>query len=324
MMRWLLAIVLLLPAVALAQEQHSALSAHGEAASQIAALTWVLFALAAFVFALVAAATWIALAGPARLRGMLASRQTIVIAGFVFPVVVLTVLLFTGLRLTAALSSDVANPLKISVRGEQWWWRVSYILPDGGRFESANEIRIPVGKAVQFELTSADVIHSFWIPSLAGKMDMIPGRVTSLRLSAERPGIYRGICAEYCGGPHAWMALSVIAVPQAEFDDWLSKAAQPPSLSQAQRAGGELFMAAGCGGCHTISGTQANGSIGPALTKLGTRRMLAAGALPMSEDSIARFITHGPEIKPGNKMPPFRMLSTAELSALSAYLMAQR
>ena len=324
MMRGLLAIVLLMPAVASAQEQHSALSAHGEAASQIAALTWVLFALAGFVFALVAAATWIALAGPARLRAMLASRQTIVIAGFVFPVVVLSVLLFTGLRLTAALTSDAANPLKISVRGEQWWWRVSYGLPDGGRFESANEIRIPAGRAVQFELTTADVIHSFWIPSLAGKMDMIPGRVTTLRLSAERPGIYRGICAEYCGGPHAWMALSVIAVPQAEFDDWLGKATQPPSLNASQRQGGELFMRAGCGGCHSISGTEANGSIGPALTKLGTRRMLAAGALPMSADNIARFITHGPDVKPGNKMPPFKIFSPAELNALSAYLMAQR
>ena len=324
MMRGLLAIVLLMPAVASAQEQHSALAAHGEAASQIAALTWVLFALAGFVFALVAAATWIALAGPAQLRAMLASRQTIVIAGFVFPVVVLSVLLFTGLRLTAALTSDAANPLKISVRGEQWWWRVSYGLPDGGRFESANEIRIPAGRAVQFELTSADVIHSFWIPSLAGKMDMIPGRVTTLRLSAERPGIYRGICAEYCGGPHAWMALSVIAVPPAEFDDWLRNARQPPSLNASQRQGGELFVRAGCGGCHSISATEANGSIGPALTKLGTRRMLAAGALPMSEDNIARFITHGPDVKPGNKMPPFKIFSPAELNALSAYLMAQR
>jgi cytochrome c oxidase subunit 2 len=118
--------------------------------------------------------------------------------------------------------------------------------------------------------------------------------------------------------------LSVLAVPQAEFDDWLSKVGQPPSLSQAQRAGGELFMRAGCGGCHSISGTEAKGSIGPALTKLGTRRMLAAGALPMSEHNIARFITHGPEIKPGNKMPPFKILSPAELNSLSAYLMAQR
>ncbi len=324
MTRWLITIGLLLPTIAVAQEQHSALAAHGDAASQIAALTWVLFALAGFVFALVAAATWVAQAGPARLRAMLARRQTIVIAGFVFPVVVLSVLLFTGLRLTAALTSDAANPLKISVRGEQWWWRVSYGSPDGGRFESANEIRIPVGRAVQFELTTADVIHSFWIPSLAGKMDMIPGRVTSLRLSADRPGIYRGICAEYCGGPHAWMALSVIAVPQAEFDDWLRNASEPPSLNPSQRQGGELFMRAGCGGCHSIAGTEANGSIGPSLTKLGTRRMLAAGALPMNEQNIARFITHGPEIKPGNKMPPFRMFSIAELNALSAYLMAQR
>ncbi len=324
MKRWLLAIGLLAPTVALAREQHSALAAHGDAASQIAALTWVLFALAGCVFALVALATWIALAGPARFRAILASRQTIVIAGFVFPVVVLTVLLFTGLRLTAALTSDATDPLKILVRGEQWWWRVNYTLADGGRFESANEIRIPVGKPVQFELTTADVIHSFWIPSLAGKMDMIPGRVTTLRLSADRPGIYRGICAEYCGGPHAWMALSVIAVPQAEFEDWLNKAARPASLNAAQRVGGELFLRAGCGGCHSISGTEANGSIGPSLTKLGTRRMLAAGALPMSEDNVARFITHSPEVKPGNKMPPFRMFNAAELSALSAYLMAQQ
>jgi cytochrome c oxidase subunit 2 len=314
----------LLPSIAVAQEQHSVLAPHGEVAAQIAMLTWMLLGLAALVLVTVAVATWIALRGPPRLRAMLASQRAVVVGGFVFPVAVLTVLLIAGLHLSGVLRADTPDALKIEVRGEQWWWRVRYPLPAGGVFESANEIRIPVGRPVVFDLTAADVIHSFWIPSLAGKMDMIPGRITSLTLSAERPGVYRGTCAEYCGGPHAWMALSVIAMPAADFDDWLRAAAEPPQLDDVARQGQVLFMRAGCGGCHTIAGTEARGTIGPALTRLASRRMLAAGALPMSEQDIARFIEHGQAIKPGNKMPPFRIFSGSELSLLSAYLMALR
>lgn len=317
---------LALSSPAAGQEQHSALAAHGDVAAQIALLTWALLALATVVFVAVIAATWIALQGPSRWRALLANQRMILLAGFAFPVAVLTVLLIVGLRLTGTLSArDVPDAIKIDVRGEQWWWRVRYRLPDRGNFESANEVRIPVGRPVVFTLTSADVIHSFWIPSLAGKMDMIPGRITSLRVSATRPGVYRGACAEYCGGPHAWMALSVIAMPAGEFDAWLDTAAQPPPrLGAAAQRGQDLFMRAGCAGCHSVAGTAAKGAIGPSLTKLGTRRTIGAGALPMSEQNLARFIADGQDIKPDNKMPPFKIFSADELNALVAYLVALR
>src|SRR5690606_33742947 len=117
--------------------------------------------------------------------------------------------------------------LRVHVEGRQWWWRISYETPGGGKVESANEIRIPLDREVEFVLTSPDVIHSFWVPSLGGKLDMIPGRVNRLRLTAERPGVYRGQCAEYCGGPHALMGLDIIAMPPNDFDNWLERAPQP-------------------------------------------------------------------------------------------------
>jgi cytochrome c oxidase subunit 2 len=301
---------------------HSVLAPHGSAAAEIATLTWMLFAGGAFVMAVVAAVLWAALRGPPRIRRKIASTKAVLILGAAFPVVTLTVLLVVGLRLTAALSAqDAPGMVKIEVRGEQWWWRVRYHGEGGQVFDSANEIRIPVGRPVRFELTAADVIHSFWIPSLAGKMDMIPGRATSLRVNAIRPGIYRGVCAEYCGGPHALMAFDVIAMPAADYDAWLRDAGRPADTTGQ---GHGLFIRAGCGGCHTIAGTAANGTIGPSLTKLGERRSIAAGTLPMSEANLARFVAQSQHVKPANRMPPFDIFSAAELKTLAAYLAGLR
>lgn len=149
-----------------------------------------------------------------------------------------------------------AAAVQIEVVGEQWWWRVIYRDDEGRRIESANEIRIPVGREVEFKLTSADVIHSFWVPNLGGKLDMLPGRTTTLRLSADRPGVYRGQCAEYCGGAHALMAMEVVAVPEADFTAWLAAEATPapPPADEIQRRGQALFAAAGCGACHAVRG----------------------------------------------------------------------
>jgi cytochrome c oxidase subunit 2 len=212
--------------------------------------------------------------------------------------------------------------LQLAISGEQWWWRVTYTTADGRRVESANELRIPVGRPVRIELTSADVIHSLWIPKLAGKLDMIPGRKNVLHLTANTPGVSRGQCAEYCGGAHALMSFYVVALPPAEFETWLSKEAEQarPASDSESNAGQMLFLSHGCGGCHTIRGTAANGRIGPDLTHLGGRMSLAAATLPNDEAAIAHWITHNQHIKPTNRMPPFGIFSKTELATLSRYL----
>jgi cytochrome c oxidase subunit 2 len=302
----------------------SVLSPHGPQAGQIALLAWGLFALAALVLMLVVVATWIALRGGTRLRGVLASDRTIVALGLIFPAAVLSLVLGYGVFLMRAQATPSDDAIRIEVTGEQWWWRVTY--DTATPIASANEIRIPVQRPVLFTLKAADVIHSFWVPSLGGKVDMIPGRTTRLQLTAARPGIYRGQCAEYCGGPHALMAIEVIAMPQAEYDAWLAREAAPshaPGSDQEQR-GQQLFVAAGCGACHTVRGTAAAGTIGPDLTHLGSRRSIGIDTLPLTTANLTRFIHDGQHIKPGNRMPEFRIFSAEEHAALAAYLLSRR
>jgi cytochrome c oxidase subunit 2 len=183
-----------------------------------------------------------------------------------------------------------------------------------------------VGRTVLFELRSADVIHSFWVPSLGGKVDMIPGRTTFLRLRADRAGVFRGQCAEYCGGPHALMALEVVAMEPADFDVWLQDQARPAADPESPIAGQgrELFLTAGCGACHAVRGTGAAGTIGPDLTHLGSRRSVGVDTASMSVAAIARFMTEGQHIKPGNRMPPFRIFAPYDLHAIATYLAALR
>lgn len=312
-------------ALAACNESQSALSPHGRDAERIATLAWILFGMAGAVMGIVLAATWFAVRGSDAWRARLASERVIVMGGIVFPAVVLTGLLVYGLILTRASVADASDALEIEVRGEQWWWRVRYRLADGEVFESANEIRLPTGRPVVLRLTSADVIHSIWIPALAGKVDLIPGRTTTLPLQAERPGVYRGACAEYCGGPHALMALHAIALPADDFDRWLDARGKAAGLvDEAQQRGEALFLASGCGGCHAVDGTDARGTIGPNLTDLGARRTIGAGLLPMSPENLSRFITQSQSLKPGNRMPPFRIFDDRQLADLSSYLMSLR
>jgi cytochrome c oxidase subunit 2 len=208
------------------------------------------------------------------------------------------------------------------VTGRQWWWRVRYPTPDGTPVELANEIRLPLGEPVEFLLESDDVIHSFWIPSLGGKVDMIPGRTTRLALLPTRAGVFRGICAEYCGSAHARMSFDVTVVEQAEFEDWLQRQ-RTPALSPTAplaAAGGELFMSSGCGACHTIRGTPADGAIGPDLTHVGGRTSIGAGVLRNTGGAFLHWIAATEKLKPGVHMPAFDMLRHDELRALAAYL----
>ena len=241
--------------------------------------------------------------------------------GIVFPTVVLLVLLVFGLRAMPPLLAP-GEGLRIHVEGLQWWWRVRYVTTDGREVVSANEIRLPAGERVEFILTSADVIHSFWIPSLGGKMDMIPGRTNRLALEPTRTGTFRGVCAEYCGGAHAWMAFPVAVLPAGEFDRWLSAEMTPARAPQTAtaRRGSELFLDNGCGACHTIRGTPANGEVGPDLTHVGSRLALAAGTLPLTTEALAHWTANTTRIKPQALMPAYDMLADDELNAIATYL----
>jgi cytochrome c oxidase subunit 2 len=211
---------------------------------------------------------------------------------------------------------------RIEVSGEMWWWRVTYTDGSGRGLESANELHLPVGEPVTLALTTADVIHSFWAPHLAGKLDMIPGRVNELTVTATVPGITRGQCAEFCGGAHAFMAFHVVAQPPDEFAAWLENEAAPalPPASERQLRGQALFLGSGCGGCHYVRGVTGPSGIGPDLTHVGSRRSLAAATLPNTAEAIAAFISDNQHIKPENRMPAYGIFTDAELQDLAAYL----
>ena len=303
----------------------SVMAPGGRQAAQIAILAWLLFGFGAVVLVIVLAALWLAIRGSPQLRTILAREKAIIALGLAFPAVTLTALLFYGVWLMRPdADHDDRGVMRIEVTGEQWWWRVAYAgaTPIAG----ANEITIPVGRRVEFVLKAADVIHSFWVPSLGGKVDMIPGRTTRLRLTAERAGVYRGQCAEYCGGPHALMAFEVIALPPAEYDAWLAREAAPAAAptTEAEEQGQALFVAAGCGACHTVRGAVASGTIGPDLTHIGSRRSVGIDTMKLTHANLVRFIAEGQHAKPGNRMPEFRVFRSGELDALATYLLSLR
>jgi len=257
-------------------------------------------------------------------------RRWIVGGGLVFPIVVLTALLVYSLRTGDALSHSAAasgssesEPLRIRVVGKQWWWEVRYVgHAQGTEIVLANEVRLPVGRPVELLLTSTDVIHSFWVPALAGKVDMIPGRTTRVALRADETGIFRGQCAEYCGGQHALMALYVVAQSQSDFESWLARQARPAQRPDDSflKLGYDAFFKGNCQACHAIRGTPAAGTLGPDLTHVGGRHSLAAGVLDNHIGTMAGWIAGTQDVKPGSKMPSTRTFTGIELRAISAWL----
>lgn len=209
------------------------------------------------------------------------------------------------------------TPLTVEVVGHQWWWEVRY--PREG-FTTANEIHIPVGERVRLRVTANDVIHSFWVPQLAGKMDMIPGQTNEMWLEASQAGTFRGQCGEYCGLQHANMTLVVVAEPRERFDAWQAsqRAAAAVPVSAEARAGAAVFELR-CAVCHSVQGTRALGKVGPDLTHLASRRRIAAGRLPNDSASLARWIADPQAVKPGTFMPRIG-LSASELTAVVEYL----
>jgi cytochrome c oxidase subunit II len=251
-----------------------------------------------------------------------AARTLIVGGGIIVPTVVLAALLVYGLSMLPRVLALPERGLVIVVTGEQWWWRVRYMLPTGDSIELANEVRLPLGQRVEIRLASPDVIHAFWVPALAGKMDAIPGRINRIALEPTRTGVFRGTCAEYCGASHARMAFHVVVTEQQAFDDWLRQQQRASAVAAEPwlQRGRDAFLANGCGACHTVRGTSADGVTAPDLTHVGSRLSVAAGTLPNDRGGFFRWIFDAHRYKPEAGMPAFGMLPPDDLLALADYM----
>ncbi len=292
----------------------SALDPAGVGAENIANLFYAMAVGAALIWIIVVGVSIYAIRFPGE-HDARKTRVFVIGGGALFPTVVLTALLSYGLSMLPDLQRPAPQGNQvIDVAGVRWWWRVAYHLPDGEIVETANEILLPVDEAVEFKLTSEDVIHSFWIPSLGGKMDMIPGRETRLKLFPTRIGVYRGVCAEFCGTAHAQMSFDVIVESRANFERWLDNLRSP--TNDVSLPGLNVFHKHGCGACHAIRGTGVDGVVGPDLTHFGNRHSIGAAVLPNTPENLSRWITQTHIVKPGVEMPPFDRLAPEELDEL--------
>lgn len=301
------------------ERTQSSLHPAGPAAALIAELWWFMFAVLSAVFVLVMSiAAWAVFRrrmDPA--KGPAVGNRFIAAGGIALPSVVLLAMLIYSLSTTLSLRMPETK-LTIEVVGYKWWWDVRY--PDQG-LVTANEIYVPVGEPVRLELTSNDVVHSFWVPQLHGKVDMLPGQVNALWIQADEPGVFRGQCAEYCGRQHARMAFHVVALEREAFDAWVAER-QPdpaePATGELQR-GRDVFFAAGCNACHAIRGTDADADTGPDLTHFGSRMSIGAGQWPNTAGGLAGWISNPQALKPGNLMPR-SYLEPDDLHAIVEYL----
>jgi cytochrome c oxidase subunit 2 len=301
---------------------------HGLAGSKEAELGWVLLVVAMLVTLVVSALVLVA-ARRGRTAEFLPPQRTagglrwIVIGGIIVPTVILAAVFVLTMLTQAAVAAPSAPPaVTVQITGHQWWWEVHYLDRSPSRIAvTANEIHIPVGQPVRFELVTGDVIHSFWIPELGGKTDLIPGQKNVMWLEADSAGIYRGQCGEYCGTQHAKMSMSVIAEPAGKFSRWLElqrqPAAAPPDSDAA--AGERVFASSACALCHTVRGTLAGGRLGPDLTHLAGRRTIAAGMLPNTRGNLAGWIANPQALKQGSLMPVVPLRPT-ELLAVVTFL----
>jgi len=308
------------------QTIQSALNPAGIQAARISDLYWLMFWTSAVVYGAVLLALVVAIrrgrgsdAGePSRAK---AARW--VTAATAISILTLVGLLFASVATGRAMGSlPTEDALGIEVVGYQWWWSVKYKNPTPSlEVTTANELHVPVGRPIAISLKAFDVIHSFWVPNLHGKVDLIPGRENLITLQVDKPGVYRGQCAEYCGLQHAHMAFSIIAEEPDAFEHWLAAQREPaPNPTSPEQTHGLAVVERGpCQMCHTIRGTSAGGRFGPDLTHVATRSTLASGTVPNTPDTLAEWIKDPQHIKPGTRMPSTG-LSQEELQALVAYL----
>jgi cytochrome c oxidase subunit 2 len=307
----------------------STLVPHGPAAERIATLAWILFAVGACVYVLVVGCLLYAVVrrrpgaepdpGAERADGW--GRLGVILGGVVLPVLVVPVLFLLSVRTQGQLAGEARPSLVVEVTAQQYWWSLRYRSADGEPVTTANELHVPVGRTVEIRLFSIDVIHSFWVPGLQGKLDAIPGKTNVTWIRAEREGTFPGQCAEYCGMQHALMRLQVVAQPGDEFVRWLAAQARPAAAPPDERArqGADVFLVH-CARCHAIRGTPAFfGLGGPDLTHVASRRTLAAGTLPNVRSNLAGWIADPQALKPGNGMPRIP-LGAGEFHAVLEYV----
>ena len=292
-------------------------AAPGPAAADIGSLMWLLVALGGAVFVVFSALFVRALIRSGE-QDEGHARKLILWGGVVGPAVVVSVVFGATLLTMRDLPAEAEDDaLVIEVTGHQWWWEVYYPRYD---IRSANEIQIPVDRQVELRLTSADVVHSFWVPALGGKLDLLPERVNEMVLEAAEPDVYRGVCAEFCGLQHANMAFHVVAMTEAAHQEWLDAArADPEPPTDLAARGLEVFLGKGCQECHSIEGTPASGTIGPDLTHVAGRQSIAAGSLDNTAENLAEWIANPQLLKPGVEMPDTE-LTDEEIDALVAFL----
>jgi cytochrome c oxidase subunit II len=309
----------------------------GPHAASIGWLMWLFFAVTASVFVVVLGFLGFALwrgtrhaeiePEPITLSPATESRlATFVAVGVGLTVIILTVLVGASYATDKRLISFESKPsLEIELTGHQWWWEIRYLNEHepSKQFTTANELHLPVGKAVKLTLKSNDVIHSVWIPNLAGKRDIIPGRDNSLTIQADRDGVWHGRCAEFCGYQHAFMALTVVADAPERFESWQEAQRQSSVQPQSdeQKRGQEIFTTGPCALCHVIRGTEAAGhsSYAPELTHLKSRTTIGAGAAPNTKGHLGGWIIDPHGLKPGVHMP-VNLQNAADFQALLAYL----
>lgn len=304
----------------------SAVDAAGIHAARIEWLWWLMFWVCAAVFLLVVGAVVLAVR-----RGRSASpdrpAERSLFVGVASATAATILVLFGLLVASSTIGRAIGTPppdgaMAIQIVGHQWWWEIEYLHPQPSlRVTTANELYLPVGRPIVFVLKSTDVIHSFWIPNLHGKTDLVPGRQNTTWLQVDRPGTYRGQCAEYCGAQHAHMALPVFAVTSEAFDRWIEgqRAVPPPPSVPQQARGLDIVERGPCALCHTIRGTNAGAKFGPDLTHFATRSTIGAGSVPNTRGHLAGWLADPQQVKPGNRMPPTG-LSPADLQAVIAYL----
>jgi cytochrome c oxidase subunit II len=315
--------------------ESSALAPAGPQAARLAGVTWTFIAVCAVVYVAVMVALLTALVrrgrdAPGEASGEApdekARLRVVAAAGG------LTTLILLGLLIVSVRAGHGLNPMRgahdtltVRVTARQWWWEFQY--PGDApnqRVTTANELHIPTGRPLLLELVSRDVIHSFWVPALHGKRDLIPGHDSTTYIQADRPGVFRGQCAEFCGAQHAKMGFVVLAQPESEFQAWLDQQRRPATAADAiasapVRHGHDLFVGGTCPMCHTVVGTIAGATMGPDLTHIASRTTLAAGSVPNVRDHLARWIADAQAIKPGSRMPP-TPLASEDLNDLLDYL----
>jgi cytochrome c oxidase subunit II len=341
MMRRLSIPGLTLPALSLmgCRVAQSTLQGSGPASARISHLSWFM----TILFLVITLVMWVLIAWAFyRRRGTLAEHEPvdsggghmwIAIGGLAAPLIVLSVLFVLGLNLLTdfpihGMHGGMANAQtmmkpEIRIVGHQWWWEVQYLNDDVSKeFTTANEVHLPAHRAVNIEVVTRDVMHSFWIPALHGKVDLIPGHPNYIRIEAFQSGSYTGQCAEFCGAQHAHMRLQAVAQDPEEYEAWLEAQRKPASEPQAQDAiaGEHIFVTGPCSMCHTVRGTIAGGRVAPDLTHIGSRCFIAANSFPNNDAYLEAWITHAQSPKPGTQMPNLTQFNGEQLHDLVAYL----